>query len=1019
MIKIKPSDNPFDTVVCNKSPNPENVSRGLAGFVAEHRPFKKKLKRCLSGDETLVLSDAENILSQSETLVDTIDANDEEMDDLLSGSEDLLPPDPIVSLSSGIYFNGEFGNETKRSVFLTEIDTTNQPVVQDNSLMSAKQVDSLLLISARQVESSLENIGDASTKTSSAIKSEDVCHDIISPNPTITQTGLENNTMSESKPTAKIILECEFPEDITTIKEEQRFGTEQKHESTTSGLVLPDWHPQKASSRSSSAASGHLKEGLLPTEDACEETSIHSTSSIQGGNTLNQRKLSTSTKGIKRSSLKTAEEIIAISRSSSRASRTSADLERKSESKTTSGLVIPHWHPRRTSSRGSSRASGDYKAELLPDDVTEDKMSIQSTDSTQSENKGKDKKLKVSKRGIKMSMLKTAEQIGAKFRSSSRASAEYKSISEFEETSDKPKEDRRHLTGAQKKSGLVRKGSVKVTDLDAYMEQLERKSMSKSTKDIGGNEESMPDLEEITVGLNIEAPITTTNNNISDNTFIAEASKKEVIDDTANPELLPPTEVKIIEQSISNTDAQQTPSSEDVVKKLVIPKYLDSRSGKKDSNTKASHGSRSENTFTNQDYTCHYSCTTIPIVSQAHDKAKDIKDVKAASSDEKECVLIENEQTQISVPLQEEPNVSSVTEKSKKPASSADGNSALESTEPVEMNQSCSEQHLPAPLEGSQTVEIEIQTIVDTVISGVVEFAGTEKDENVTFEEKVNQVEANQQKNTAHSSRLINNNTAELTDVSNNIPNTEWGKKVSTLSCSAAHIIKSVIDAASDPDPKPSGYKPFLFQSLYDDDVENRAPTGNTQECLIKKHKKKSRSMHSPPPSKSEKDHDKGTDLVTENQEHIDEGEIENGNSTLASSSHNTDENHTLRNQDNIKQAESNIEVTGENQASFSNAKAKMNNTSVYDPSIQSIAKELATPTESEAYSNIPKITISRSSECIPPDEKGLEWEKTKHDQEENENITFEDNHSIVNENITIETEEKTFQKPENFTESF
>ena len=144
---------------------------------------------------------------------------------------------------------------------------------------------------------------------------------------------------------------------MTTIKEEQRLGTEQEHESTTSGLVLPDWHPQKASSRSSSAASGYLKQGLLPTEDACEETSIHSRSSIQGENTLNQRKLSTSTRGIKRSSLKTAEEIIAISRSSSRASRTSADLERKSESKTTSGLVIPHWHPRRTSSRGSSRAS--------------------------------------------------------------------------------------------------------------------------------------------------------------------------------------------------------------------------------------------------------------------------------------------------------------------------------------------------------------------------------------------------------------------------------------------------------------------------------------------------------------------------------------------------------------------------------------------------------------------------------------------------------------------------------------
>ena len=100
MIKVKPSDNPFDQVLSTKIPNPDNISRGLSGFIAEHRPFNKKIKRCLSGDETLVLSDAENVLSLSETLIDdTLDANEGENDDLLSGDEELLPTDNIISMA--------------------------------------------------------------------------------------------------------------------------------------------------------------------------------------------------------------------------------------------------------------------------------------------------------------------------------------------------------------------------------------------------------------------------------------------------------------------------------------------------------------------------------------------------------------------------------------------------------------------------------------------------------------------------------------------------------------------------------------------------------------------------------------------------------------------------------------------------------------------------------------------------------------------------------------------------------
>ena len=115
MIKIKPNDNPFDPVISTKVPNPENVSRGLTGPLVEHRPFKNNLERCLSGDETLVLSDAENVLSQSETIIDE--------DDLLSGEEDLLPDDSIVTLSDRRHFitrAAEDDNES--SVFLATLN---------------------------------------------------------------------------------------------------------------------------------------------------------------------------------------------------------------------------------------------------------------------------------------------------------------------------------------------------------------------------------------------------------------------------------------------------------------------------------------------------------------------------------------------------------------------------------------------------------------------------------------------------------------------------------------------------------------------------------------------------------------------------------------------------------------------------------------------------------------------------------------------------------------------------------
>ena len=147
-----------------------------------------------------------------------------------------------------------------------------------------------------------------------------------------------------------------------------------------------------------------------------------------------------------------------------------------------SGLVVPRWLPRKSSSRGASRASGDLP---IDDDACE-KKSIQSVESlTKGENKPKLKTPKTSIKGIKMSLLKTADQIGAKMqRSGSRASKvsmECVSISEYDEIADiQETEDGRQSRNAQRKSGLSRAGSVKVTDLDAYMATLERKSMTKS-----------------------------------------------------------------------------------------------------------------------------------------------------------------------------------------------------------------------------------------------------------------------------------------------------------------------------------------------------------------------------------------------------------------------------------------------------------------------------------------------------------------------------------------------------------
>ena len=154
MIKIKPNDNPFDPVISTKIPNPENVSRGLTGPPVEHRPIKNKLERCLSGDETLVLSDAENVLSQSETIIDE--------DDLLSGEEDLLPDDSIVTLSDRRHFiTRDAEDDTESSVFLTEINTMHNENIHEYD-PGTKQVESLLLLSARKYETSLENIHAAS-----------------------------------------------------------------------------------------------------------------------------------------------------------------------------------------------------------------------------------------------------------------------------------------------------------------------------------------------------------------------------------------------------------------------------------------------------------------------------------------------------------------------------------------------------------------------------------------------------------------------------------------------------------------------------------------------------------------------------------------------------------------------------------------------------------------------------------------------------------------------------------------
>ena len=68
-------------------------------------------------------------------------------------------------------------------------------------------------------------------------------------------------------------------------------------------------------------------------------------------------------------------------------------------------------------------------------------------------------------------------------------------------------------------------------------------------------------------------------------------------------------------------------------------------------------------------------------------------------------------------------------------------------------------------------------------------------------------------------------------------------KNISKLSSSAADIIKAVVETAANPDPEPSGYKPFLFQSLYDD-PDKQQPV-NEEECLIKKHKMLNRAKFS------------------------------------------------------------------------------------------------------------------------------------------------------------------------------
>ena len=144
MVKLKPKG--ADVVVPVKKARGENLKKGvstlalaaknlskaIAGATAarasrERTPGTAKKRRveedkCLScGDETLVMSDAENVLSQNDTLVDVAAASggDLDRDLLMSDDEDLMPVDrpQIVIESGGVPSRG-------KTVFLTEVQDT-------------------------------------------------------------------------------------------------------------------------------------------------------------------------------------------------------------------------------------------------------------------------------------------------------------------------------------------------------------------------------------------------------------------------------------------------------------------------------------------------------------------------------------------------------------------------------------------------------------------------------------------------------------------------------------------------------------------------------------------------------------------------------------------------------------------------------------------------------------------------------------------------------------------------------
>ena len=650
MIKVKPSENPFDQVLSTKIPNPDNISRGLSGFIAEHRPFNKKIKRCLSGDETLVLSDAENVLSLSETLIDdTLDANEGENDDLLSGDEELLPTDNIISMANRRYLSNEHDGQGKHSLFLTEIEAPSRP----GSQIHTKQVDSLLLISARQVETSLENIKD---ETKAPMDERFDSNSSVDGNAHASMMAITDDKTSRE---SDVLKNPATKNDASEVKRSRDANTPvspTQGSVNSSGLVLPSWHPRKSSSRSNSRASACKNDEMIGSGVPCDNISVHSFSSSKSVNTLNQdKRLSVSSRGIKRSSLKTAEEMGKVSRSSSRASTASEQITSR---KMSSGLAAPSWMSRKTSSRCSSRASGDYKGEFPIDDDVCEKQSIRSVDSTQSGDKTKTKHPKTSKRGLKMSLLKTAEQIGSTFRSASRASKasmEYTSISEIEENTEKRTDGGRHSTDGRRKSGLSRRGSVKVTDLDEYMATLERKSMTKSAKDLTGNEEAIPDLEEVSYREGGEdQPIETTT--IANATPITQNDESIKLADTTKSGLSSSIDVnmdKLMDQYWTNIDTPNSvcpaeEKSEEIVKKLVIPKYLNIKQGKKDESLKTKDVTSDETGVgKNKDYTCHYSCTTIPIISQSHEKTQDARNGDAKSAITKEIESAENDLTPI------------------------------------------------------------------------------------------------------------------------------------------------------------------------------------------------------------------------------------------------------------------------------------------------------------------------------------------------------------------------------------